>query len=323
VVLSLPSKGPYFTFDPTQSDLPLITAVGSGPSFAYHKEKSPIRMTLLPEGEQACVCAEKPAPFGTGAAKGVFQYEPTQQRGEAGSGSVSFWNTCAPEPRGDLLVQKNPTCDVRTYTGGQIACHHMWSLLDAEQEIPWVDQPLTYHLKFRFWYQDYDPHFHTTLGYANMGMSIGAGRAGWGAEYDVPQCGDGVPGCSKGSDGTWVHTITGHMQTNLQSARPVVGHFHCHAPTCLSMQLFNNDTGELLCEEVSRFGQDRAETFDEPGYISVPPCMWGRPEDGLEAPPDFAGITLRVVKRANATYGHHGEMSHTEMYYVDTPATPP
>ena len=80
--------------------------------------------------------------------------------------------------RSDLLEMQNPTCDLRTYRGGQIACHHMrpdrkqairgvlaiglrarrqttlahrWSLLDADQEIPWRDQPLEYSLKFRFW----------------------------------------------------------------------------------------------------------------------------------------------------------------------------
>ena len=51
---------------------------------------------------------------------------------------------CAPQPRSDLLAMNNPTCDVRTYVGGQTSCHHMWSLLDADQPIPWVDQPLVY-----------------------------------------------------------------------------------------------------------------------------------------------------------------------------------
>ena len=51
------------------------------------------------------------------------------------------------------------TCDIRTYVGGQTACHHMWSLLDADQEIPWADRPLEYHLKFRFWAQPYNESY--------------------------------------------------------------------------------------------------------------------------------------------------------------------
>ena len=40
--------------------------------------------------------------------------------------------------------------------GGQLTCHHMWSLLDADQKIPWADTPLVYNLKFRIWAQPYD-----------------------------------------------------------------------------------------------------------------------------------------------------------------------
>ena len=35
------------------------------------------------------------------------------------------------------------------------------------------------------------------------------------------------------------------------------------------------------------------DKFGEPGYIVVPPCLWGRLEDGLEPPPDIAGVTLK------------------------------
>ena len=29
----------------------------------------------------------------------------------------------------------------------------------------------------------------------------------------------------------------------------VLMHAHCHAPTCLKVELWNNDTGELLCRQ--------------------------------------------------------------------------
>ena len=32
----------------------------------------------------------------------------------------------------DTLANHNPTCDVRAYTGGQSACHHLFSLLDED-----------------------------------------------------------------------------------------------------------------------------------------------------------------------------------------------
>ena len=132
----------------------------------------------------------------------------------------------------------------------------MWSLLDKEQPIPWADQPLVFQhkcakvpsnatarpfipnplhfnsplldskapcsaflhqspLRWRFWVQPYDPSYHTAL---TLGESVGSAillGSPW--EYDVPKCGQGVPGCSwecgTVSPGcTWVHTVTGsHM----------------------------------------------------------------------------------------------------------------
>ena len=31
--------------------------------------------------------------------------------------------------------------------------------------------------------------------------------------------------------------------------------------------------------------------------------------------PDLSGVPLRIVKRCNATYGHHGEMAHGQVFY--------
>ena len=118
---------------------------------------------------------------------------------------------------------------------------------------------------FRFWYQEYDPSYHSTIQYSHLGKgtdwSIGSGpiAPGYGAEYDVPKCGEGVPGCSRDPDGTWVHVITGVFKVKSGSEfaptggkiLPLVAHLHCHAPTCLSMAVFNNDTGALLCEETA------------------------------------------------------------------------
>ena len=47
------------------------------------------------------------------------------------------------------------------------------------------------------------------------------------------------------------------------------------------MELWNNDTGELLCRQAPVYGgtggfvSDKGATFDEPGYIATPPCLWG------------------------------------------------
>mmetsp|Transcript_145113 Transcript_145113/g.404305 ORF Transcript_145113/g.404305 Transcript_145113/m.404305 type:complete len:785 (-) Transcript_145113:188-2542(-) len=325
VVLARRLKGAsprHFTFRPRDDTLlSLINAVGSKPSLSYHKAKGPTALALLPIQAKgtagACLCASGSAPFGK--AKGNLVYTRTAQSADTGSGSISFRNVCEPQPRSDLLAMRNPTCDIRSYAGGQSACHHMFSLLDADQDIPWPDQPLEYHLKFRFWVQDYNTSYHTNVKRTTWGIASPV-------EFDVPKCAAGVKGCEQQQDGSWVHTIAG---TFTGGGRLVAAHFHCHAPTCLSVALYrclggtkvcNASAGQLLCREDPVYGgTGRVEDprFDEPGYLLQPPCLWGSAEYGLEAPPDTSGYVLGAVKTSNATHGHHGEMAWLQIYYFE------
>mmetsp|Transcript_2949 Transcript_2949/g.6209 ORF Transcript_2949/g.6209 Transcript_2949/m.6209 type:complete len:755 (+) Transcript_2949:19-2283(+) len=321
VTLTRPLKGAtpeYYSFDPTVVLVDVINAVGSGPQFAYHKARQPSAISLLPPagGAAVCLCAAQPKPFGE--ATGTLAYVRNSQPEDEGSGTVAFDNHCDAAPRSDLLAQRNPACDVRTYAGGQTACHHMWALLDADQQIPWVKQPLIYHLKFRFWVQPYNASYHTDVKRTTWGIASPV-------EYDVPKCAEGIEGCARAADGSWVHTIRG---TYSGGGKLVAAHFHCHAPTCLSMAMYkcakdvavcNATTGELLCEEKPIYGGSGKvdlPRFDEPGFILQPPCLWGDEAFGLEPPPDVTGLTLHSVKTANATFGHHGEMAWQQMYFV-------
>lgn len=320
VILTRSLKGSspdYYTFKPLDggAGINFINAVGSSATLSYHQHRTTGILTLLPAGVSsgACLCKGAPIPFGD--AKGTMEYTPSGT-GDEGSGSVAFNNHCADQPRSDLRAMKNPTCDLRNYTGGQIACHHMWSLLDADQEIPWQDQPLEYSLKFRFWVEEYDETYHTMLRAATWGIASPV-------EYDVPKCQEGMMGCSL-QNGTWIHTITGTFKGEGYLA---AAHFHCHAPTCLSMKMYrcppktkvcNEKTGTLLCEERPRYGHEQDE-FGETGYILQPPCLWGSKDFGLEEPPSVNGYVLGAVKTSNATHGHHGEMAWHQMYIFDKP----
>ena len=94
------------------------------------------------------------------------------QPADVGDGVVGFRaNKCIGPPASDVLNQSNPTCDIRHYMGGQWSCHHMWSLLDEDQPIPWADQPLVFHHKYRWWVQPYVPSYHTAL---TLGESVGS-----------------------------------------------------------------------------------------------------------------------------------------------------
>eukprot|EP00931_Biecheleriopsis_adriatica_P115974 TRINITY_DN91702_c0_g1_i1.p1 TRINITY_DN91702_c0_g1~~TRINITY_DN91702_c0_g1_i1.p1 ORF type:complete len:642 (-),score=85.73 TRINITY_DN91702_c0_g1_i1:25-1950(-) len=267
-----------------------------------------------------CICAERPTPFGH--ATGALLYHQTNQSADVGRGKAAYFKTkCSAWPATDLLQQQNPTCDIRYYRGGQWACNHMWSLLDADQEIPWTDQPLTFHHKYRFWVQPYKEAYHKRVERSSNELLIGSP---W--EYDVPACDLGVPGCEL-VDGQWTHTVKGSM---LGKQNFVHLNSHCHAPTCLSTKIYvcpkgtmlqdcNATTGKLVCDSRPVNGGTgnpliSGTRFDEPGYIALADCLWGSTAFGLEEPLDVDGMPLHIVKTTNATSGHYGEMSGTRTW---------
>jgi hypothetical protein len=278
-----------------------------------------------------CVCPEHPTPFGE--ATGHLLYNPTNQSADTGSGQgASFHQKCGYHSGSavtskSLLEQRNPTCDIRYYRGGQWACSHMWALLDADQEIPWADRPLVFYHKYRFWVQPYDVKYHTPV---TKGFELGAEMTiGSPLEYDVPKCGPGVPGCAL-VDGTWVYTLEGSVIT--RHTHVALNH-HFHAGTCLSVALYacakgtplddcNATSGKLVCGTRPIYGGTghpaiAGSRFDEPGYIANPICLWGSSAYGLEAPVDLDGVTVHIVKTNNATEGHTGEMQTSQPWVLE------
>jgi len=285
-------QGAHFNFSLSETTLPFISAVGSGPDFAIHKSAADATLTMLATDAPNCVCAKDPAPFGQGGGHLVY---------EDGS-KVKFRNLC----KGEVLQQRNPTCDLRTYTGGIQACVDTWRLLDKEQPVPWQDRPLVYRHKFRFWFQDFteqkEPlHFSWHLGAAT-------------GEYDVPKCAAGTPTAD------CTHRLAGTQLIPEENAYLVALKSHCHSGTCLTIQIYFNDTGELLCDQRSVFGEFNSNPrFAEPGYINRPPCLWGDAKYGLEPPPKVGGRVLYAVAITNSTNGHHGEMGIPVLFTVTEP----
>ena len=222
-------------------------------------------------------------------------------------------NRCPEQPRGDLLAQRNPTCDIRTYKGGLQTCLHGapprcisfiargsefsllrsagWHLLDAEQEIPWADQPLIYYKKFRVYYTEYKPSFHKQITRSDWGIGAGQGaptpaQARGDDEYTVPQCLENKDKITK----KCTHTVTGTWKPVLADGSPnpsggggrkgskvylAAMHHHCHAPTCLRLDVWNADTSELICRVEPVYGGTGGyvsddKRFDEPGYVANP-----------------------------------------------------
>ena len=293
----------HYTFSPAvESSIPFISAVGSGPAFAYHKFKGAATLSLTALDGATCVC----------------------NAGVQGSiNGIPFHKNCVDEPNGDMVRQKNPTCWVDTYAGGLRCCHHQWILLDQDQN-PWENQTDEYHMKFRFWYQEYDPKKHQDVIRVHWQTEAMSG------EYDVPKRAPDVPpedalhqissrwtvrdmihDCPAGSN----YQCTG-SSVNKTGIHLIYAGGHCHAPSCYTMELWNADNGQLLCRHDPIYGNG-TEIFNEDGYLALPPCLWGSKEEGLIEPIFLSFDTnLMSIKRNNNTYGHYGEMALWQMRAV-------
>ena len=363
------SSSDYFTFDVSdEASVNLITALGSSPVFAYHKAHGNAELSLIAEDDASsatCVCFAGTygeicgnavgGGGGDDAAGGSDNCIAFPTSGEQmGEGQP----LCPEQPTSDLSAFGNPTCDVATYSGGLRCCHHLNTLLDADQPDPWPEQPLEYSLKFRFWFQDYVPAVAAGEGAAGGRRTAEAGSAShhdlprlywqtesFAGEYDVPRGDLGMPGTDWDEDNQmYTYTITSTFAAadilyDCPSDPPTCGHSaegdgigglelvyagpHCHAPSCLFMELWDDDSGALLCrvEPIWGGGRTHLDKFDEKGYAAIPPCLWGsgdaEEDDGafvLPKRPYLAfNTTLRSVAVQNSTFGHYGQMASWQM----------
>jgi hypothetical protein len=135
-LLKVPPSQDFHTFDHKAASLKIIMAAGCDMVFAQHCGHGPNTAVHF---------------FPVDTPKSVYR-----AAGIHGSiGGNGFDRECVSEPKGDLVVQKNPTCTVQDYQGGVLCCRHEQYLLDSDQEIPWQDQPQEDRLKFRFYFENY------------------------------------------------------------------------------------------------------------------------------------------------------------------------
>ncbi|CAB9505419.1 Stress up-regulated Nod 19 [Seminavis robusta] len=313
VVLTRPLQGPderYFSFDAAVPKLDVIMARGCNDTFAQHCGHGTTTLQFMTVDTPMRVCRD-----------GV--------RGEI-DGRGFNEHRCAKFPTGVLLDQGNPTCSIETYVGGLSCCIHGHSLLDKDQEIPWADQILEYRMKFRFYFEDYTPAATTN----DMPSHLQMARFYWqteasAGEYDITPCPPGTPSsqCVQVITSQWkVQALlqdtkwsnmwgTGPNSTKAEGIELINAMPHCHAPSCLSMELYNADTGQLLCHVQPKPGKSTNKVYDELGYLAIPPCLWSHnPDDGLMEPPFLSTDTnLLSIKRNNNTVGHFGEMASWQM----------
>ena len=324
VVVTRPLKGltkDHYTFNPSeQPQINMISAVGSSQVFGYHKAHTTGVLPLLAIREPNCICD-------LGSTGTMCD--------DKGANCETFTKNCVPAPAGELLTQRNPTCNSKQYAGGLRCCKHGRIMLDTDQPIR--PELLHYHMKFRFWFQEYNVTGEQVSHY-NLPRIYYQTEA-WAGEYDIPPAfakpGKPIPGypnwpakkptpgttctgnCPDGSDCECVHTIT--FKWTVSNMRLIYAGGHCHAPACIKMELYRNDTGhemELLCRQVPVYGKGNvtADKYDEMGYIALPPCLWGN-DKGLNPsvllPPNTPLVAIKHNR--NTHMGHFGEMASWQM----------
>lgn len=273
----------YFSFTNNQSDIPMLSARGNTKYYAIHVAKSSYVLSMRSTSGTTCIC----------------------ESGSIGKiNGIPFNKHCLDEPYGDLIKQQNPTCFIETYIGGLSCCHHKYVLLDKDQVQP--NHTMTFQIKFRFWFSEY-------TGQTNLVRSFGQTERDSG-EYDVIKCPDGTP--SK----ECVHIISSrfqgkdmvspHDRKNSKGFYFIYVSGHCHYGSCLSLELSNTDTGELICHVDGQMGQNRKNVrFDEKNYVKLNPCLWGN-DVGLMRPKLYSwDANFTSTKRANATDYFTGEMA--------------
>ncbi len=109
---------------------------------------------------------------------------------------------------------------------------------------------------------------------------------------------------------------------------------HCHAPSCISLELYRNDTGhemELVCRQEAILGKgDYAkDKFDDPDYIHIPPCIWRGPEGASASNETYNEVLnpsivlpsgtpmVSIKKNRNTNMGHYGDMASWHMRAVN------
>tara|TARA_B110000305_G_scaffold156004_1_gene172679 strand:- start:339 stop:1100 length:762 start_codon:yes stop_codon:yes gene_type:complete len=233
---------------------------------------------------------------------------------------------CNEAPRSDMALQNNPACKMETYHGGLHCCKHQFFLTDHGQEDMIPEDVDEYFLKFRYYFEEYvEPvesvelekteasHKHLTHWVFLIDDAVN--------DYEEVQCEDGSM-----CQGMISARLTADQMgledkpEDYSTITPYVIDAHCHAPSCIRQELYNEDTGELLCAVEAKYGNG-TEVFNEANYIALPPCLFSDlEEEGLRKPFVLERDTnLLAIKIFNTTHRHVGQMAQfTGLMRYDT-----
>lgn len=169
----------HYTFDLSlQAQLPMLSAIGRSKIFGYHKTHRRGTLSLWDMTKES-----KETVLSSSASVGAYNFNCICLDALLSNGQLcnhdgamcanpydkSAAPPCDDEPNtfdvgaktdcGNLQTQKNPTLKPRTYLGGLLCCapgiDGQRILLDTDQPDNPAEKDLRYHMKLRFWFQEY------------------------------------------------------------------------------------------------------------------------------------------------------------------------
>jgi hypothetical protein len=307
----------HYSLPTTPGSINVITAVGNTPTLAYHKARTGSQIFLVPTDVSSCVCAPRSA--------GYLTYMNQSTVGFDGY-------DCVDEPRGDMLRRgdgtgrpvQNAACHMQSYHGGLQCCKHKYFLTDRDQESLIEDKVDTYFLKWRYYFQEYVPtsppapashrHLHHWVFLIDANVN----------DYEEDNANYGVASIGRIEANLLAKDMgLEDVPASYKGFTSLVMTPHCHAPSCIREELWNVDTGEILCNATAKYGSSEhgpvGQVFNEKDYIAIPPCIFGD-QPGLQTPFTLKPETkLKAVKYFNNTFRHLGQMAQwTGLGYYDT-----
>lgn len=294
----------HFTFNALANSVPYINALGATPDLSYHRNKSTGSAYFVELDGPTCVC---------------------NMAADQGTIGVFAWGAqrCTPRPSGQMLDDPywpdnnfvNPTCLLKSYVGGLRCCKGGTVLLDSDQAGTYNDTVDAYQLKYRYYYEAGSPEindYQWTFWWTEHDNN----------EHDVPPCSHdpnhGENGCVYEINSNFTAGEIAGFDPSAANGTITLIHVegHCHIG-CLGMELWIMDDPEhpqLLCKTNVVYGLGD-EAHNEMGYIlGNEPCIFGRPEDGFEAPILLhADTKLMSIKYQNNTVARYGDMALWEI----------
>jgi hypothetical protein len=297
----------------------VISAIGNTPTYSDHKFRIGGRIVLLPTSASSCICTPKVAHFLSYMNQSIQEFDGYD---------------CADEPRSDMLRHgdgtgrnvPNAACHIQTYHGGSWCCRHKYFLTDIEQDSLIPDETDVYFLKWRYYFQEYVPptpvlgipasHLHLHHWVFLIDLAIN--------DYEEDNAHYGTQSVGK----IEAH-LTGKdmgledIPPSYKGIIPLVMTPHCHAPNCIREEIWNADTGEILCNSTARYGHEDygsiGSVFNEANYIAISPCIFGY-QAGLQKPFTLSsGTNITAIKYFNNTFRHLGQMAQwTGLMVYDT-----